>query len=169
MQTLAQLVFESLPWSRGKGGRFQFFPLQPPAPTSVMYWPSTVSSSGLVSSFNTLDFFSTGDILSAGFALSFWASTINSIYHILEFTNKIKDMELSIFRYLISPKIWNIYFRLLIDIFSSPDKQYLVFQSSVCIRPSYLSHGLLGPGGRRSGGAGGGGAPVSTSHLKYKY
>ena len=104
MQTLAQLVFDNLPWSRGKGGRFQFFPLQPPAPTSVMYLPSTVSSSGLVSSFNTLDFFSTGDILSVGFALSFWTSTIISIlsyyFDIDNLLKKIKDMEFSISRYL---------------------------------------------------------------------
>ena len=45
-QTLAQFSFESLPWLTGYGGWFQFFPLQPPAPTSTTYFPSIDSTSG---------------------------------------------------------------------------------------------------------------------------
>ena len=45
-QTLAQFSFESLPWFTGYGGWFQFFPLQPPAPTSTTYFPSIDSCSG---------------------------------------------------------------------------------------------------------------------------
>ena len=46
MHTLAQLDFDNLPWLIGYGGVFQFLPLQPPIPTSTMYFPPTFSGSG---------------------------------------------------------------------------------------------------------------------------